>query len=254
MADRIKAYGDIRDDGMIQVSFTLPVASGPRAMEAGKIFAARLGLDDIRLACAKPAGDGFTFFVVYGRAQVEIDLDEISVPAELAESMSRKEVDAYIEKELARKVVVIGAAVGSDAHSVGIDAIMNMKGYSGDYGLERYSMIDAHNLGAQVVPEELIRAAQHLNADVILVSQIVTQKNIHVMQLTRLVELMEAEGLRERTLLIVGGPYIDEKLAQELGYDAGFGRGTLPRDVATFIARKLSSPSFAKGGREDSGR
>lgn len=237
---KIRAYGDTRDDGMIQISFTLPVTSGPKALEAGRAFAARLGLDDIRVACARPAGEGFTFYVIYGRAPIEIDLDEIATSTQAAESMSREEVDAYLKEQLGRKVVVLGAAVGSDAHSVGIDAMMNMKGFSGDYGLERYEMIDAHNLGAQVPPEELVRQAEHLDADAILVSQVVTQKNIHVIQLTKLVELIEAEGLREKVLLIIGGPYIDEKLAQELGYDAGFGRGTLPRDVATFIARRLA--------------
>ncbi len=236
---KIKAYGDTRDDGMIQISFTLPVASGPKALEAGKIFAARLGLDDIRVACAKPAGEEFTFYVVYGRVPIEVDLDEIAAPALAAESMSREEIDSHLKEQLGRKVVVLGAAIGSDAHSVGIDAIMNMKGYSGDYGLERYEMIDAHNIGTQVPPEDLVRQAEKLNADAILVSQVVTQKDIHVLQLTKLVELIEAEGLREKIILIVGGPYIDEKLAQELGYDAGFGRGTLPRDVATFIARRI---------------
>ena len=38
----------------------------------------------------------------------------------------------------------------------GIDAIMNMKGYNHHYGLERYRMIEAHNLGAQVPNERLI--------------------------------------------------------------------------------------------------
>ncbi len=71
----VKAYGDTRDDGMIQISFTLPVTSGPKALEAGRTFAARLGLDDIRVACAKPAGEGFTFYVIYGRVPIEIDLD-----------------------------------------------------------------------------------------------------------------------------------------------------------------------------------
>ncbi len=240
MSNKVKPYGDTRDDGMIQISFTLPVTSGPKALEAGRVFAARLGLDDIRVACAKPAGEGFTFYMVYGRVTVEVDLDEIAAPTQAAESMSREEVDAYLKERLGRKVVVLGAAVGSDAHSVGIDAIMNMKGFSGDYGLERYEMIDAHNLGTQVLPEELVRRAEKLDADAILVSQVVTQKNIHVAQLTKLVELIEAEGFREKVLLVVGGPYIDEKLAQELGYDAGFGRGTLPRDVATFIARRVS--------------
>lgn len=240
MANVVKAYGDTRDDGMVQLSFTLPIATGPKALAAGKAFAASLGLEDVRVASAKPAGERFTFYVVYGHAAVEVDLDGMAAVAERPESMSRTEVDAYISEHLGRKVVVVGACVGSDAHSVGIDAIMNMKGFAGDYGLERYGMLDARNLGAQVEPEELVRKAQELGAEAILASQVVTQKNVHVLQLTRLVELVEAEGLREKVLLIVGGPYIDDTLAQELGYDAGFGRGTLPRDVATFIARRLA--------------
>lgn len=43
---------------------------------------------------------------------------------------------------------------------------MNMKGYAGHYGLERYEMIDAHNLGSQVLNEELIKRAVELDADV----------------------------------------------------------------------------------------
>ena len=49
-----------------------------------------------------------------------------------------------------------------------------------------------------------------------------------------------AEGLRERVLLIAGGPRVTNLLAAELGYDAGFGRGTLPSEVATFIARGMA--------------
>lgn len=37
-----------------------------------------------------------------------------------------------------KKVVIIGASTGTDAHTVGMNAIMNMKGYAGHYGLERY--------------------------------------------------------------------------------------------------------------------
>jgi beta-lysine 5,6-aminomutase beta subunit len=53
---------------------------------------------------------------------------------------------------------VLGACTGSDAHAVGIDAIMNMKGFAGDYGLERYPWLDARNLGAQVENAALSRA------------------------------------------------------------------------------------------------
>lgn len=239
MARVVKAYGDTRDDGVVQASFTLPVAFSAAAREAGKAYARSLGLEDVRLACAKPAGSGFTFFVAYGRSPVGVDLDALPAVAEREESLSREEVDAYLKERLGRRAVVVGACIGSDAHSVGIDAILNMKGYAGEYGLERYAMIETHNLGAQVPPEELVRRAQELRADAILASQVVTQKEIHVLQLTRLVEIVEAERLRGKVLLIVGGPYVDEKLAQELGYDAGFGRGTLPCEVASFIARRL---------------
>ncbi len=43
-----------------------------------------------------------------------------------------------IREKLGRKIVVVGACTGFDAHTVGIDAIMNMKGYNHHFGLERY--------------------------------------------------------------------------------------------------------------------
>ena len=125
---------------------------------------------------------------------------------------------------------MIGAAIESDAHTVGIDAIMNMKGFAGDYGLERYPWIEAVNLGAQVPCERLLREAQERSADAILVSQVVTQKQVHARQLTKLVDLLEAEGVRDRYLLVCGGPRLSNTFAKELGYDAGFGPGLDPVD------------------------
>src|SRR5690606_39768861 len=100
------------------------------------------------------------------------------------------------------QVVVRGACTGTDAHTVGIDAIMNMKGYKGEYGLERYPEIEAHNLGSQVSNEELVARALESNADALLVSQVVTQKGVHITNLTELVELVEAEGMRDRLILV----------------------------------------------------
>ncbi|MBO7204490.1 MAG: cobalamin-dependent protein, partial [Bacteroidales bacterium] len=128
---------------------------------------------------------------------------------------------------------------GTDAHTVGIDAIMNMKGYAGHYGLERYDMIDAYNLGSQVPNEEFLAKAVELGADALLVSQTVTQKDVHIQNLTELVELMEAEGLRDRMILVCGGPRITHELAKELGYDAGFGMNTYADNVASFVAEEI---------------
>ncbi len=116
---------------------------------------------------------------------------------------------------------------------------MNMKGYAGHFGLERYEGVDAYNLGSQVANEELVAKAIELNADAILVSQVVTQKDVHIPNLTELVELLEAEGVRDKIILCCGGPRINHELAKELGYDAGFGTGSFAEDVASFIVKEM---------------
>jgi beta-lysine 5,6-aminomutase beta subunit len=122
---------------------------------------------------------------------------------------------------------------------MGIDAILSMKGYHGHHGLERYEMLETHNLGSQVLNEDFVRKAINLNADILLVSQTVTQKRIHIQNLTQLVELLEAEGIRDKIILICGGARISKELAKELGYDAGFGPETVAEDVATFFVHEL---------------
>jgi beta-lysine 5,6-aminomutase beta subunit len=148
-------------------------------------------------------------------------------------------VDALIQEELGRPITVLGACIGTDAHTVGIDAIMNMKGYGGHYGLERYRMVNAINMGAQIPNEVLVARARAEKADAILVSQIVTQKNAHVTNMTQLIEMLEAEGLRDQLVVIAGGPRISHQLATELGFDAGFGPGTYAEDVASFVIFEL---------------
>jgi len=53
-------------------------------------------------------------------------------------------------------------------------------------------------------------------------------------------DLLEIEGVRKGLLTIVGGPRISYELAVELGYDVGFGSGTVPSQVASYIATTLS--------------
>ena len=153
--------------------------------------------------------------------------------------MEMHENDEYIKEHIGRKLVLVVASTGTDAHTVGIDAIMNMKGYAGHYGLERYEMIEAHNLGSQVPNDEFLAKAIELNADAILVSQTVTQKDVHIKNLTELIELMEAEGLRDKMIVCCGGPRITHELAKELGFDAGFGMGTYADDVASFVSQEF---------------
>jgi beta-lysine 5,6-aminomutase beta subunit len=237
----VRPYGDTRDDGKVQLSFTLPVEWSESADEAARRLVATMGFTDVAVAEGRRIASGFSFFVVYASTPVAVDLDGIAAAATKAHAMSLPEIDAFVRERVGRKIRIAGACIGTDAHTVGIDAILNMKGYRGDYGLERYREFETFNLGSQVAVEELARFTRDEGIDAVLASQVVTQKGSDVANFTALSELLEAEGIRERVLLIAGGPRMTNLLAAELGYDAGFGRGTLPSDVAAFIARRFAT-------------
>jgi len=240
MTQIVKPYGDTLNDGKIQLSFALPAPADARGKEAARVLILSMGFDDAEITCMRDLGEGFTHFIAYAATSAGVDLDKIKVKVVETPVMDMEATEAYVEQHLGRTLTIVGACIESGAHSVGIDAIMNMKGYNHRYGLERYSCFNAINMGAQVPSEELLARARAEKADVILVSQVVTQKNIHIQNLTRLIELAEAEGLRDKMLFICGGPRISHELAIELGYDAGFGTGSYSTDVASYIAITLA--------------
>lgn len=236
----IKPYGDTMNDGKVQVSFTLPVPNTDAAAEAARRFALKMGLAEPNVALAKSLDENFTFFVVYGSCVHTVNYQDIRVERPQEPTMEMEQINEYIRSHFGRKIIIVGASTGTDAHTVGIDAIMNRKGFAGHYGLERYEMIEAVNLGAQVPNEELVHKAIELNADAILVSQTVTQKDIHIVNLTELIDILEAEGVRDRMIVCCGGSRITNELAKELGFDAGFGAGKFAEDDATFIVTEMT--------------
>ena len=235
----VKPYGDTMNDGKTQMSFTLPLPFGDEAIEAAKQLMKKMGFENPQVVFYKELTKGFTFFNCYGSCTHTVDYTTISVPKVETNTMDMHEVDDFIKENIGRPLVVIGASTGTDAHTVGIDAIMNMKGYAGHYGLERYEMIEALNMGSQVTNEDFIAKAIELKADALLVSQTVTQKDVHIKNLVELVEMLEAEGLRDKVILCCGGPRLSHELAKELGYDAGFGMNTYADDVASYIAQEM---------------
>ncbi len=240
MTKLVKPYGDTQDDGKVQLSFTLPVQWTEAADEAARQLAGKMGFTDVQVVDGRQIATGFSFFVLYASTPEAIDVESIHAPSARSEAMSMEEIDAFVAEQIGRKIRIAGACIGTDAHTVGIDAILNMKGYKGNYGLERYRMFETFNLGSQVAVEELARFTQEQRIDALLASQVVTQKGSDVKNFTALSELLEAQGLRDDVVLICGGPRVTNRLASELGYDAGFGRGTLPSEVASFIAVTLA--------------
>ena len=244
----VKPYGDAKDDGAMQLSFTLPIPWSEAADEAARQLVAKMGFSDVSVVDGRAIASAYSFFVVYARTPVGVDVDTIAAPSATTDALDMHAVDALVRERLGRKIRVAGACIGTDAHTVGIDAILNMKGYKGDYGLERYREFEIFNLGTQVSVDELVRFTKANDIDAVLASQVVTQKGSDVANFTALAELLEAEGIRDRVLLLCGGPRVTNLLAAELGYDAGFGRGTVPSEVATFIARRFSERAHDRVG------
>ena len=57
--------------------------------------------------------------------------------------------------------------------------------------------------------------------------------------MNRLNELARERGSREQLVLISGGTQVTNEAARECGMDAGFGRGTTGREVASSLVRML---------------
>jgi beta-lysine 5,6-aminomutase beta subunit len=235
----LRAYGDRAGDGLLQLSFTLELPPSPRAKEAARRFAEAHGLEEVLVSCMEQCGPEHSYFVVYGHSRHSVDLSRIEVSEADVPDLSKEEIDQRAAQQLGRKIVLVGACTGSDAHTVGIDAILNIKGYAGEKGLEAYKAFEVHNLGAQVENEALLARAKAVGADALLVSQVITQRGCHKHNARALVERLLERGERDRFVLLLGGPRIDHKLAVSLGFDAGFGPGSLPRHVAAFLVQRI---------------
>jgi beta-lysine 5,6-aminomutase beta subunit len=251
---RVKPYADHLGDGIVQLSFTLPVPHGLAARRAALELASKLGFEQPEVVHYERLLDGYTYFVMYGHCTHTVDYAALQGTGFEIEYMTEEQIEQFARERIGRPVVVVGASTGTDTHSVGIDAMLNLKGFHGHKGLEGYGAFEAYNLGSQVPNGALVAKAIELNADAILVSQTVTQQSLHIHNLTELVEIVEAEGRRRQTILACGGPRVSNELAKELGFDAGFSKGTYPHHLATFLVRELAARiaerDGARSGRE----
>jgi beta-lysine 5,6-aminomutase beta subunit len=241
----VRPYGDTTGDGRVQLSFTLPVpftgeSERARAEGAALQLAAKMGMDPAMVVHAKGMGPDFTFFIVYGQVSHLVDLSAVTVTEREFPVLSSSEVNLRIRSALGRKLVVVGACIGTDAHTVGIDAILNVKGHAGEKGLESYREIRVINMGAQVAVPDLVARAAAEHADAVLVSQVVTQRDAHLSNTQEMSAAFHAGFGTARPLLVVGGPRFDPRAANDLGVDKIFSRGTTPREVASYLVHTLA--------------
>ncbi len=241
----MRPYGDATDDGLVQLSLTLPIASSERARQSALELARKMGFERPQVVHMKAIGPDFTFFVMYGATSYRVDPDAIEVPERDFPLLSSSEINRVIRERLKRRLVVVGACTGSDAHTVGLDAILSMKGFAGDKGLEYFGEMQVVNMGAQVSPDEIVAAVKAERADALLISQVVTQRDAHIHHLQEVRAALVAAGERERLILVGGGPRFSPEQAAELGYDRIFGPGTKPSEVASYLAHAIATDKLS---------
>jgi D-ornithine 4,5-aminomutase subunit beta len=219
-------------DGVVCV--TLFVPAPPHLAEAATLeMARRMGLKEPQVISRRllhPA-EG-SVFEIKGILDVVVQIDDLPM-AMREEPLADAEIEAWVRP---RHIHVIAATVGEDEHSVGIREILDIK----HGGIEKYGF-HCHFLGTSARLERVLEAAAKFGARAVMISTIVTHADVHKQHMRDLHKLAEQRGLRQRLVLIAGGTQINDDLARECGMDAGFGRGTKGRDVASFIVRKLRS-------------
>ena len=223
-------------DGWVNITMFLPAEEAVAEVAALEI-AKKMGLENaevIHREVMHPA-EG-TLIEVKGKVDFAVDVDNLEIP-EKEELLPDDEIEKYV-KENGLKIVA--ATVGEDEHSVGLREIIDIK----HGGIEKYGFKVTY-LGTSVPINKVVDAAVETNADVVMISTIITHNDVHRQNMQKLHDLCIERGLRDDVILIGGGTQVTDDIACESGMDAGFGRGTHGDDVASFIVKKL------KGDIED---
>lgn len=105
------------------------------------------------------------------------------------------------------KTKVIVCTVQGDNHDIGKNLLATLLLSSG---------FDVIDLGMDVTPEAIVKKVKATGAKIIGLSSLLTM-TVH--QITSVHEALEAEGLRDKVKIIVGGAPLNMELAKKLGAD-----------------------------------
>jgi len=92
--------------------------------------------------------------------------------------------------------------------------------------------------------EEIVDQALKIEPDIIMISRTLGYGVAEV--LSKLIDLLEVVGIREKTKIVIGGKAIKPELAAELGFDAGFGEKTSYEEAIAFVEGRKYIPQEEK--------
>jgi len=215
-------------DGTVLVNLMFPC--GLKIAEAAALEAAKqMNLVDAEIIHREVLhGAEGTRVELKGKLNIDIDVANLVIPPE-PDLLSDDEIFAAIAE---KPMTVVCGTIGQDEHSVGLREIIDIK----HGGIEKYG-IKVHYLGTSVPVEKLVNAAVELDAQAILASVIISHDDIHYKNISNIDRIAKEMGVRDRLTFIAGGTQVTPEIAAENGADAGFGRGTKGKHVASFLVK-----------------
>ncbi|HKL75247.1 MAG TPA: D-ornithine 4,5-aminomutase subunit OraE [Halanaerobiales bacterium] len=227
--NKLKPEVEWLGDGWVNTTLFLPTSQDIAEVAAQKI-GEKMGLKKVEVIHREVMhpSEG-TLIEMKGQVDFSIDIENLEIP-EKEEPLPYDELRGYVDD---KPMNVVAATVGEDEHSVGMREIIDIK----HGGIEKFGF-DVTYLGTSIPIKKVVDAAVEVNADVILISTIISHNDIHRKNMQKLHDLCVEKGIRDDVMLIAGGTQVTDDIAKDAGMDAGFGRGTHGDDVATFIVKK----------------
>jgi beta-lysine 5,6-aminomutase beta subunit len=89
----VRPYADHLGDGLMQMSFTLPVPYSLAARKAALELLGKLGFEEPEVVHYEQLTDGYTYFVAYGRCVQNVDFESLQGEGFDIEYMNEDEIE-----------------------------------------------------------------------------------------------------------------------------------------------------------------
>lgn len=238
-ASAIRPYATAAHDGVVQMSFTLPIPVEEKAREAARLLVEKMGFESVEVTSMEAISKEFSTFVVYGKTKACINYDSVVVSRIDIPERSPEKINHLIHEKMKRPLVILGATLGQDAYAVAMDALISTGGLGGEFGLESYSAFKTYHLRGHVSAEELLKTAKEVSADVLIVAPPVEDNPQQLALFSGWMAVLRADTEFYKSVLpLCVDTHLTAKQLHSLGFRAGFPPRTLPSRVANFIVHE----------------
>jgi len=166
----------------------------------------------------------------------EFFLSELIYSAEVFKAISpslEKKLAEYRDERDSLGPIVFGTPLG-DIHDLGKNLVITFMRANG---------FVVHDLGVDVPPEKFIDALRETNAPILALSGLITPA---LLSMKEVIELLKIHGLRDKTLVLIGGAVTTDLACRETGADR---RGADAVAAVTLCKKHLESMNARIGGR-----